>query len=116
MLMIITRDSQVSLDLLWIYTGSSDLTVILFSKVFLHLISPGDLCVHEALFVVLGILDDFSLPFLLFIFISTYVSKVTTQWLTRWRKMSFLEHLILCIKSSKRTCSSVNYPTVFLQT
>lgn len=116
MLMIIIRDSQVSLDLLWIYTGSSDLTIILFNKVLLHLISSGDFCVHEALFVVLGILDDFSLSFLFSIFISTYVSKVTTQWPTRWRKMSFLEHLILCIKSSKRTSSIVNHPNVFLQT
>lgn len=62
MLMIITRESQVSLDLLWI-TGSSELTIILFSKTFLYLISSRDLCVHKALFVNLGSLDDFSLSF-----------------------------------------------------
>lgn len=69
---------------------------------FFYLISPLDF-VPEALFGILGFLDDFFVIFLLLIYISIMYREVITQRLNRWKNMSLLKHLSWCITSDKRT-------------
>ena len=69
---------------------------------FFYLISPLDF-VPEALFGILGFLDDFFVIFLLLIYISIMYREVITQRLNRWKNMSLLKRLSWCITSDKRT-------------
>lgn len=63
---------------------------------FFYLISPLDF-VPEALFGILGFLDDFFVIFLLLIYISIMYREVITQRLNRWKSM-FTEVLELMCK------------------
>lgn len=67
---------------------------------FFYLISPLDF-VPEALFGILGFLDDFFVIFLLLIYISIMYREVITQRLARW-KISLLEYLRLHKKKIKQ--------------
>lgn len=67
---------------------------------FFYLISPLDF-VPEALFGILGFLDDFFVIFLLLIYISIMYREVITQRLNRWKKVFTEVFELLCkIKQS----------------
>jgi uncharacterized membrane protein YkvA (DUF1232 family) len=80
---------------------------------FFYLISPLDF-VPEALFGILGFLDDFFVIFLLLIYISIMYREVITQRLTRWKKISLLEYPSLYIKLNKRIHGSIIHPNIIL--
>ena len=67
---------------------------------FFYLISPLDF-VPEALFGILGFLDDFFVIFLLLIYISIMYREVITQRLNRWKSVSLLKYFSLCVKSEE---------------
>lgn len=62
---------------------------------FFYLISPLDF-VPEALFGILGFLDDFFVIFLLLIYISIMYREVITQRLNRWKNVSLLIFQPVC--------------------
>lgn len=73
---------------------------------FFYLISPLDF-VPEALFGILGFLDDFFVIFLLLIYISIMYREVITQRLARW-KISLLEYLRLHKKNQAERSMAVS--------
>ena len=76
---------------------------------FFYLISPLDF-VPEALFGILGFLDDFFVIFLLLIYISIMYREVITQRLNRWKlSLNFL-WIELCV-SMRSLLSLVSYDT-----